>query len=63
MPTAARMAEYGVLKLILLKPAKSIDGAISLIATMHSIVSGRQKKDKWFTVNEDLKSGVLILIS
>lgn len=44
MPTAARMAEYGVLKLILLKPAKTIDGAISLIAAMHSIISGRQKK-------------------
>lgn len=44
MPIAARMVEYGVLKLIVLKRAKTIDGAMSLIATMHSIISRKKKQ-------------------
>lgn len=46
MPIAARMVEYGVLKLIVLKRAKTIDGAMSLIATMHSIISRKKNKQQ-----------------
>lgn len=54
MPIAARMVEYGVLKLIVLKRAKTIDGAMSLIATMHSIISANKNMKATITAFVDV---------